>query len=237
MRTFDYPRGYQGNLHRHREAQLVYPIRGVVSVATAHGEWLASPMRAVAIPAWQPHRVSAEGNTLLHSLFVDPSVYPQAMPALRMVQLTPLLHELIRESGRFFGDYAPESRADRMLRLLVDLLEDQEPVSAVWLPEIRRPRLRRAVEETSGWDLRTSSVAKRAAYSTRQFARTFRQDTGMTFKDWRALYRLHAAVRLLANGSSVSDAAAELGFSSASAFISVFRRHLGTTPGAFFRGG
>ena len=80
-------------------------------------------------------------------------------------------------------------------------------------------------------NLRSAAVAGKAAYSQRQFSRVFLADTGMRFKDWRSLYRVQAGIRLLASGGSVSDVAAELGYSSASAFISVFRRHTGLTPG------
>lgn len=232
VRTFAYPRGYAGNLHRHREAQFVYPIRGIVSVTCEQGEWLATPLRGISIPAWQPHRVSAEGNTLLHSLFVNPESHEGALPKLAGVNVSRLLHELILEAGHFYVDYKPDSLEARTLGLIVELLTLQQEHTPAWLPEIRNTRIRRAVEHTPVANLRSAAVAARAAYSQRQFSRVFLADTGMRFKDWRSLYRVQAGIRLLASGGSVSDVAAELGYSSASAFISVFRRHTGLTPGA-----
>jgi AraC-like DNA-binding protein len=69
----------------------------------------------------------------------------------------------------------------------------------------------------------------------RQFARVFKADTGMSFKDWRTLNRVQTALGLLAEGKSVTAVASELSFSSTSAFIAVFRRHVGTTPSRIAR--
>ncbi len=232
MRVFEYPNGYAGNSHRHREAQLVYPLRGVVSVNTQHGEWLASPLRGVAIPAWTQHRVSAEGNAVLHNVLADPSVHEGAMPKLSMVNITPLLHELIKSAGRYYVDYQDGSLEDRVLRLIIDLLKHQDDHAPAWLPQVSNARIRHAIEDTPIAELRSARVAVKAAYSQRHFARKFREDTGMPFKDWRATYRVHAGMRLLARDQNVSRVAEELGFSSSSAFIAVFKKHTGLTPTA-----
>lgn len=230
VRVFDYPNGYVGNFHRHRIAQLVYPVRGVASVTTDHGEWIASPSQGTVIPPWIAHRVSADGNALLHCLFVDPHAYPQAMRALTMVSVTPLLHELIKEAGRYFVDYEEDSTAERIIRLIIELLDTQRTSSNAWLPVISNDRIRQAVTDTPTGYLRTAGVAAGAAYSVRQFSRIFKNDTGMSFKDWRAIYQVQTGMRLLARNASVTDVATALGFSSSSAFIHLFRRHTGMTP-------
>jgi AraC-like DNA-binding protein len=60
----------------------------------------------------------------------------------------------------------------------------------------------------------------------------FRQDLGMTFPQWRTQLRLHRALVLLAEHTPVTTVAHQCGWSSASAFIEVFRRSFGHTPGA-----
>ena len=52
----------------------------------------------------------------------------------------------------------------------------------------------------------------------------------MTFAKWRQQLRLLRSMELLASGEKVSAAALESGYTSASAFIAMFRRELGTTP-------
>jgi AraC-like DNA-binding protein len=57
----------------------------------------------------------------------------------------------------------------------------------------------------------------------------------MTFGKWRQQLRLMQAMRLLAEGAKVTHAALESGYSTPSAFISMFRKTLGTTPASYFR--
>jgi AraC-like DNA-binding protein len=58
----------------------------------------------------------------------------------------------------------------------------------------------------------------------------------MTLGKWRQQLRLMQAMRLLAEGAKVTYAALEAGYSTPSAFISMFRKTLGTTPTLYFKG-
>jgi len=74
-----------------------------------------------------------------------------------------------------------------------------------------------------------------AGASKRTVERLFQDDIGMTFGKWRQQLRLMQAMRLLAEGAKVTHAALESGYSTPSAFISMFRKTLGTTPTLYFR--
>ena len=56
----------------------------------------------------------------------------------------------------------------------------------------------------------------------------------MAFREWRQRVKLVHALRLLAGGESVTGAALEAGYESTSAFISMFKKATGTTPGRYF---
>ena len=56
----------------------------------------------------------------------------------------------------------------------------------------------------------------------------------MTFGRWRQQVRLLRALRLLAEGASVTAAALDVGYDSTSAFIAMFKRTLGKTPRRYF---
>ena len=77
--------------------------------------------------------------------------------------------------------------------------------------------------------------AKQAGASPRTIERLFRSETNMGFRKWRQRLRLLHALRLLAAGEQVTNVALEAGYDSTSAFISMFRRELGTTPSRYHR--
>jgi len=66
--------------------------------------------------------------------------------------------------------------------------------------------------------------------SKRTIQRVFLEETKMNFGKWRQQLRLLHGLELLASGEKVTAAALEAGYSSPSAFISMFRKQLGTTP-------
>jgi len=77
--------------------------------------------------------------------------------------------------------------------------------------------------------------ARRAGATPRTLARLFLKETRMTFQSWRQQRCLLRALELLGEGESVTEVALSLGYDSVSAFITMFRRNLGQTPGGYFR--
>jgi AraC-like DNA-binding protein len=86
----------------------------------------------------------------------------------------------------------------------------------------------------SGGERPLIDLCRAAGASKRTVERVFQRETGMTLGKWRQQFRLMRALQLLAEGAKVTHAALEAGYSTSSAFISMFRTSLGTTPGRFF---
>ena len=122
------------------------------------------------------------------------------------------------------------------MTLLLDEIADMRPLS-LNAPLPNDPRLapicRHLLEQPS---LETSidDMTQRLGMSRRTFTRLFRQQTGISFVEWRQQACLLAAVVRLGNGESVTRVAIDLGYSSSSAFTSVFRRVLGEVPSRYF---
>jgi AraC-like DNA-binding protein len=237
VRAFEYPQGYPGHTHRHRLAQVVYPVRGVVSVEASTGTSVLTRLTALAIPPWLDHRVAAHGNASLRSVFVDPDRHPTLVTDLVTLHVSELLHELIREAGRHYTDFDDDGGvAAAVVSLIVQLLPSM-PTSdtSVWLPQIEHPLLRGvadALDLDPADPTAAEEWARRLGLSTRHFSRLFKQETGVTFSTWRSLHHVKHALVLLASGHSVTRAAMDLGYGSTSAFIEMFKRCTGRTPGA-----
>ncbi|SHL22883.1 helix-turn-helix domain-containing protein [Paraburkholderia terricola] len=67
----------------------------------------------------------------------------------------------------------------------------------------------------------------------RTLARVLIRQTGMSFGRWRQQLPLMLAVRWLGAGASVQQVADDLGYESASSFVSMFRKNLGSPPARY----
>ena len=86
-------------------------------------------------------------------------------------------------------------------------------------------------------DNRTMAELARLANTTeRTLMRRAQRDLGMPLSEWRQRLRILKAMPLLASGQTVEAVALELGYASASAFITMFRRLMQQTPAEFRKG-
>ena len=109
---------------------------------------------------------------------------------------------------------------------------------AVHLPMPRDSRAKRIaalLQASPSIGKSLSELARIGGASKRTLERIFKGETGMGFGKWRQQLRLGHALRLLASGQAVTSVALEVGYDSASAFISAFRMTFGQTPGQYFR--
>ncbi|WP_414656011.1 helix-turn-helix domain-containing protein [Flavobacterium sp.] len=66
--------------------------------------------------------------------------------------------------------------------------------------------------------------------SSKILSRLFIKELGMNFSDWRTRLKLLEAIKRLGEKQSIKEIALDLGYETASAFIFMFKKHLGTTP-------
>ncbi|GAA3170023.1 MULTISPECIES: AraC family transcriptional regulator [Streptomyces] len=218
--------------HRHDDHQIVYAGSGLVAVTTNAGTWFAPGNRALWVPAGCVHAHRAHGRLALHLLGLPAAVNPLGLHAPTVLAVDPLLRELILAYTREGGDDTPERR--RLRAVLLDRLR-ASPQQPFRLPAPTDPRLVAvcALLHRDPADARTLAALGAATGSgARTLSRLFRRELGMTFPQWRTQLRLYHALRLLAEGAAVTTVAHRCGWSSASAFIDVFRRAFGHTPGS-----
>ena len=80
-------------------------------------------------------------------------------------------------------------------------------------------------------------LAKKYGYTPYYFSRKFKQETGMSLRDYAIRQKIEKAKHLLTeNTMSISDISEYLGFTSQSYFGSVFRKFTGTTPSKYQQG-
>ena len=195
------------------------------------------PQRAVWMPPAVQHRVKACDAVELRSLYIRPDAAPRMPATCEVLEVTPLLRELIIRATQLPHEYDVRGPAGRVMRLLLDELSSLQRLP-YHLPMPRTaplaPLCRRLLDAPSD----TATLPELAAgidsgISARTIARHFRRETGMSFAEWRRRARLLRALGWIAEGRPIVEVALELGYDSPSAFSAMFRRELGAPPSSF----
>jgi AraC-like DNA-binding protein len=221
--------------HRHRRSQLLYAATGVMLVATEAGRWIVPPERAVWIPAGMQHEVNSLVYVSTRSIYVEPGV-DAALPAdCRVVGISPLLRQLLLETADLPLPYRKGSRSDLVFSLIVEEIR-RAPVLPLDIPfpadERLAARCRAYLAQPSPHETIDDWCAD-LAWSRRTFTRRFRAETGVSFAEWRRQAAIFAALPRLAAGESITTIAFDLGYDSASAFATMFRRVTGVAPSRY----
>jgi AraC-like DNA-binding protein len=230
------PSGARVAAHRHDENQIVYPGRGSLEVQTSVGGWVALPDRAIWIPAGVEHEHVANSMVELHLVGIVEGIDTLSVDQPTVLQVRPLLRELIKECSRTQTSSEPGDR--RLQAVLRDQLSAAPPVPG-HLPAPTTPLLRQVATYflTNPAEGRTlAEMGRVVGASERTLSRLFKSDVGMSFPQWRLRLRLHHAALLLAEDLPVTVVAHRCGWSSASAFITAFRLAFGYTPGSRVKG-
>lgn len=226
--------------HRHDDHQIVYAGRGVLAVTTSTGLWIAPATRAIWIPAGTVHAHQAHGELELHLVGLPANENPLGLAEPAVLTVGPLLRELLlahtngHTHTRTHSSHDDSPERARLRAVLLDQLR-VSPQQPVHLPTPNSPQLKAVCEilRANPADNRTlPALGRQVGASDRTLSRLFKADLGMSFPQWRTQLRLYRALVLLAEHTPVTTVAHRCGWSSASAFIDVFRRSFGHTPGA-----
>ncbi|EFF88949.1 AraC family transcriptional regulator [Streptomyces sp. e14] len=222
--------------HRHDDHQLIYVSAGVLAIRTEHGSWIAPNDRALWIPArtWHEHRFY--GRSRFQTVgFPAAGRAPLDTRTPAVVAVDALVRELLialtsPALSRTETRHLEAVLRDRLRRVAV------QPIT---LPAPRDRRLAdacRLVEADLSRPRSLAGLAREAHTGERTLSRLFRNEFGMTYPQWRTRTRLFHAMVMLAEGASVTVTAHACGWASTSAFVDVFARAMGTTPGAYRAG-
>ena len=223
--------------HQHPFAQLLFASSGVMTVTTEHGAWVVPPERAVWVPARVSHSIRMTGRVSMRTIYLADALGALAGGACCVVQVSALLRESILRAVEFAQPYREDGPEARVVAVIADEIR-AAPTAPLHLPLPRDPRARRVADALRAYpgDPRTlAGWAREGGASPRTLERLFERETKLPFAAWRQQARLLRGFELLASGESVTSVALELGYETPSAFIAMFRRVLGTSPGRYFR--
>lgn len=153
-----------------------------------------------------------------------------------MIGVSPLLTQLVLRVLQLGGLRRDNARQRRMASVVLDQIAttNETPLRLPIPVDKRAACIARQLMATPA-SLRTlDDMSAGSGASARTIARLFAKQTGMSFGQWRTQARLAHALTRLAEGVPVQLVASEVGYERPSAFIAMFKRELGETPGRYF---
>jgi AraC-like DNA-binding protein/quercetin dioxygenase-like cupin family protein len=227
-----------GRRHSHRRAQFMHSLSGVLTVITDDGTWSVSPRNALWIPPSVAHQVRCWGHIQLRSLYIEQHAVADMPTSCQLIEVSPLLRELVNEATTFSQDEEPRGREQQITSLILGELghvSAAKPARAPMPSDRRLVRICTAIMRDPSNNEDLDHWAGYGNLGRRTLTRLFRKETGMSFVEWRQHIRLLEALTRLGSGEPVTHVALDLGYESPSAFTAMFRRALGESPRSYLR--
>lgn len=223
-------------IHYHRKGQLILALHGGVTTEVQQAMWMVPTHYAVWIPSNMPHSNRVTANARLSFLFIEPGSVEMPEQCCTL-KISPLVRELILHLATIPYAAISDVAVQRLTQVLFDELPKQ-PVEQLELPISAHSKIREMVDIMAR-DLQDkrplAAWADKFAMSERNLARLIVKETGLNFRRWRQQLQLIIALRLLVGGQNVQQVAQALGYDSTTAFITMFKKALGTTPGRYLK--
>jgi len=220
--------------HHHATGQLLGLFSGLMSVRTNLGVLVLPNTRAVWIPPSHIHSARSHGRFDGWAVYVSPQACATLPKSPRVLTVSGLLRESVLRAAEWDLEPLQTSQQHLVAVILDEVRESHEDDFRLPMPcDPRLARIANALIDDPADSRTLNQWAEWAHVTPRTLSRRFVAETGLTFTIWRQRARMFRALELLATGTAVTTISLELGYDSASAFIALFRRTFGTTPGRY----
>jgi AraC-like DNA-binding protein len=226
-------------LHRHSFHQLLLIKRGVSVLVDSSSSQGLFGLQCAFIPAGVSHRSVVVGNLVSYqSLYVRQNLFSCDEHEIRIFTMSVLCAELFNRLGTIRKIVQSDPVNDRVFELLLDIvLEDMKKKKLfIRLPSPRTDAGKRVVEFIERNYMKNISLVdfrNVIPLSTRQIARLFSEDCGMTIFEYLRAYRVMMSAVHLGGMKEILDTAYSCGYHSISSFYSDFKRITGMSPSQF----
>lgn len=216
--------------HSHPWGQIICVKSGIFVLDVAQQRFLTPSGFALWIPPNIAHSSHNHKPTWFRSININQC---QMMPQQAcLLSLSAISHAII---DSFFNRKlkVPQSHEDlRLCQVLIDQLLS-EPWQHTYLPSSQDKYLApilKALERNPADNSTLAQWADKVYTTERTLARRCQTELGLSFSQWRQRLRFLYSVSLLEQGKTVQNIAFDVGYSSVSAFITMFKQIAGVTP-------
>lgn len=235
FRSAEMPAGARYPRHSHAWGEFVYSYSGVMEISLADGHFLAPPQFGVWLPPTVEHQGLNRHAACHCSLYVS-GAFTEGLPQTTCaVEISPLLRAMLEHLKSTDGAIADHAAHMRLLEVTVDLIRAAPRVGSFlpWSTDRDLQPILARLDAEPGDNRSIAEFARQAGLTERTLIRRAIRDLGMPFSEWKQRLRVVKAMGMLEAGETVEAIARRLGYSSASAFIAMFRRVTRKTPDAY----
>ncbi len=236
-RVSEMPANYIVEEHQHPWGQLAYSSRGIMKVEVPGASFIIPPERALWVPKYTPHMVSTKFGLSFRSLYIE-NEYSENLPnQTTAINVDRLLRELILKTTLWGDEYSLDSKRMRHIEFLLDQIEDasQAPLSLNMPNDRRLLKITDMICKEPSDNTSLQQWCETVGATPRTINRLFHKETQMGFIEWRQRLRILYSLERIEKGDKISNVAVDLGYESGSAFITMFKKHLGVSPKRYFK--
>lgn len=225
----------QKSWHRHPEGQFFAVTSGLIVVETEVENWMVPRGRIGWMPPGVAHAARVHGHMTGWTGYLSSKRCTTIPKRPGLFGLTGLMAEVIDRLATSATPAAYDGPFGRLIDIFVDELA-AAPDEALRLPMPVSAPLRSvalSIIDAPDADRSLAEWAREISMSPRNLTRRFMDETALSIGQWRHLARMTRALELLVEGMPVTEVAMAVGYTSVSAFITLFRRTFGTTPARY----
>ncbi|EPJ46471.1 MAG: hypothetical protein OFPI_33980 [Osedax symbiont Rs2] len=245
MRAKDLPAYGEVVLHSHDWEQLIFALSGLLEVTSSKGQHLIPSGQAIWIPANYSHSIATVTGAKLRSVHIRKDPLKQFVQQITVLKVDPLTRLLIAKASEFFTLHGAANATTAVLELnpqqlrLLDVLIDQ--IAGLQQQHLSLPLtddrlllpILQALQHQPERKTTLFEWGQLLGASSKTIGRRFEAKLGMSYRRWREQLILHRAIQGLSENRPVTEVALSLGYESLPAFIHMFKKQTGVTPGKF----
>ncbi len=197
--------------------------------------FISPPHYAVWIPPHRPHKSFNRVSSIYRSVYLSNSISETLPGRPCAMSMSELLKAILNEFARISVNSPSTIQELRMAQVALDQIAASKIISS-YLPYSNTETLSEILNDVTSSlkDKRsTEEVAKKFHMTARTLERKCLAELGIGFGEWQQRARHMRALEGLDEGLTIQQISWELGYSSPSVFINMFRRLTGMTPESY----
>ena len=221
-------------LHSHEWGEFTYSFNGVIEISINDKRYLVLPSYGIWVPPGAMHQCRNNKQAQHCSIYIAWDFCVEVCMLPCSVHMSPLMRTMLQHLRDKHGFQASDEQ-ERFLHVFMDQLKNAPCIDS-YLPTSSDPELAgllEGLEQNPGDNKSVKELARSLGMTERTLARRCQKELGITLLEWRQRLRAIKALEMLENGINVEGIALELGYSSSSAFIAMFKRLMGKTPAEY----